>query len=68
MAVDFNMLWNRARAAAISDEAESVGIMTDVLSSKEGRAFVANLEPSEAELCIEILHYVSSNLPLAHPP
>ena len=58
MVVDFNLLWNRARSAATSDEAESVRIMADILSSKEGRRFITSLELPEAELCIEILDYV----------
>ena len=63
MVVNFNLLWNRARAAAMSDEVESVRIMADILSSKEGRRFIASLELPEAELCIEILDYVRISPP-----
>ena len=60
MAVDFGVLWGRARTAAASNEAESVRHMAEILSSKDGRAFILDLEQSDAELCIEILDHVNS--------
>ena len=60
MAVDFSGLWESARAAAASDEAESVRQMAEILSSKDGRTFILDLEPSDAELCIEILDHVNT--------
>ena len=62
MAVDFGSLWEKARAAATSDEAESVRIMAEILSLKDGRTFVLDLGASDAELCIEILDHV--NIPI----
>ena len=61
MADNFNKQWKKARAAM--DEAESVRALAKILSSKDGRTFILDLEPPEAELCIEILDYVSSNPP-----
>ena len=60
MAVDFGSLWERARAAATSNEAESVRQMAEILSSKDGRTFISDLGPSDAELCIEILDHVNT--------
>jgi hypothetical protein len=65
MVVDFNKLWKRART--VVDEAESVRTLVRILSSKDGRTFILNLEPREVELCIEILDHVSSNPPIYHP-
>jgi hypothetical protein len=67
MAVDFNRLWKKARTAA--DEVESVRILAKILSSEDGREFISDLEPPEAELCIEILDHVSLNppFPVNHP-
>ena len=67
MAVDFNMLWKKARITATADEAESVKTLTKVLSSKDGQTFILNLEPADAALCIEILDYVSLNPLIIHP-
>ena len=61
MAVDYNRLWKRARTA--TDETESVRILAKILSSKDGRAFILDLEQQDAELCIEILDHVNSNPP-----
>ena len=60
MAADFGSLWERARAAAPSNEAESVRHMAELLSSKDGRTFISDLQPSDAELCIEILDHVNT--------
>jgi hypothetical protein len=65
MVVDFNKLWKKVRTVA--DEAESVRTLVKILSSKDGRTFIVNLEPPEAELCIEILDHVSSNPSIGHP-
>ena len=59
MAVDFNKLWKKARTA--KDETESIRTLAKILSSKDGRTFILDMELSEAELCIEILDHVSSN-------
>ena len=45
----------------MADGAESVRTLAKILSSEDGRSFISNLEPPEAELCIEILDHVSSN-------
>jgi len=65
MATDFNGQWKKARTA--TDETESVRILTKILSSKEGRTSVFNLEPQDAEFCIEILDHVSLS-PIPHSP
>ena len=64
MTTDFNGQWKNARTA--TDEAESIRTLTKILSSKEGRTFVFNLEPQDAAFCIEMLDHVSSN-PTSHP-
>ena len=63
MVVDYNRLchWEKARNG--SDEVESVRILAKILSSTNGRTFILDLEPPGAELCLEILDYVSSNSP-----
>jgi hypothetical protein len=61
MVSDFNELWNKARTVA--DEAEPAQALAEVLSPEDGRWFISNLEPSEAELCIEILDHVNSGPP-----
>ena len=60
MVADFDNLWKESRTAA--DKAESVRTLAKVLSVEDGREFISNLELVEAELCIEILDHVSSNL------
>ena len=66
MATDFNGQWKNARTA--TDEAESVRTLTKILSSKEGRTFVFNLDPQDATFCIEILDHVSPLQSHSHPP
>ena len=61
MATNYNKLWKKACTG--SDEAESVRTLAKILSSKDGRTFILDLEPSDAELCLEILDHVSSDLP-----
>ena len=63
--VDFNKLWKKARTVA--GEAESVRVVAGILSSKDRRTLISNLEPQEAGLCIEIPDHVSSNPPLTIP-
>jgi len=68
MADDFDELWKKVRAV---DEAESIRTLAKILSSKDGRMFIFNLEPPEAALCIEILDHVSpspSVIPHSRPP
>ena len=64
MAIDFNGQWKKVRAVATEDEAESIRTLAKMLSTKEGRTFVSNLEPSDAALCIEILDHVSLESPI----
>ena len=61
MTADFDELWRGVRTTA--EVGESVRTLVEILSSKEGRKFILNLEPHEAEWCIEILDHVSTNLP-----
>ena len=42
-----------------SNEAKAVRTLAEILLDKEGRTFIANLTREDAELCIEILDYVS---------
>ena len=65
MVTDFNGLWKKAREA--TDETESIRTLAKILSSKDGRAFILDLEPQDAEFCIEILDHVNSNSPPAVP-
>jgi len=65
MTDDFDELWKRVRAV---DEVESVRALVKILSSKSGRTFIFDLEPSGAALCIEILDHVSPSLSIHHPP
>ena len=61
MATDFDGQWKKARTAAITDEAESIRTLAKILSSKEGRTFVFDLEPQDAAFCIDMLDHVSTN-------
>jgi hypothetical protein len=61
MTADSNKLWKKARSVAATDEAESVRTLAKILTSKDGREFISNLEPSDAKLCIEILDQVILN-------
>ena len=65
MAVNFDKLWKKARHA--TNEAESVRTLAEILSSKDGRTFISDLESTDALLCIEILDQVSSNPSIDHP-
>ena len=65
MVTYFNGLWKKARVAM--DETESVQTLARILSSKDGRAFIPDLVPQDAEICIEILDHVSLNPPPAVP-
>jgi len=64
MADDFNELWKRVRAV---DGVESIRTLAKILSSKDGRTFVFNLEPSDVASCVEILDRVSLSLSIRHP-
>jgi len=64
MADNFDQLWKKVRAV---DEAESIRTLAKILSSKDGRTFIFNLEPSDAALCIEILDHVSPSPSIRHP-
>ena len=65
MAVNFDKLWKKTRNA--TNEAESVRTLAEILSSKDGRKFILDLESADALLCIEILDQVSSNPSIDHP-
>ena len=64
MADDFDGLWKKVHTM---DEAEFIRTLAQILSSKEGRTFIFNLEPLDAALCIEILDRVSPNPSVRHP-
>ena len=61
MTVDFNGLWMEARTA--QNEAGAVRALAQIVSSKEGRAFILGLELADGVLCIEILDHVRSKHP-----
>ena len=64
MSKDYGRLWNKAIKA--NNESDTIRILLEILSDKEGRIFITNLEDKEdAKWCIEVLDYVSRNL---HPP
>jgi len=65
MAADFDKLWNNVRAS--TDQRESIQTLARILSSKDGRAFILDLGPQDAEFCIEILDHVNPNHPPAVP-
>ena len=64
MAKDYQQLWKGITNA--TDEAEAVRALAGIVVDKPGRAFVLGLERRDAELCIEVLDYVSCGLRL--PP
>ena len=64
-AADFNNLWMQARAAG--DRLESAQTLSSILTWKDGRTFILDLEPTDAALCIEILHRVRSGSPPFYP-
>ena len=64
MAKDFRRLWKDATNTI--DQAKAVRILADILVDKEGRVFISRLERKDAELCIEILDYVSCDPHLFH--
>ncbi|KAF9785123.1 kinase-like domain-containing protein [Thelephora terrestris] len=49
----YQRLWTDA--AKTNDEAKVVQILTEILTDKEGRSFILNLDRKKAKLCIEIL-------------
>jgi len=57
MAKDYGRLWEETTRT--TDEGKAVRILAEILVDKEGRTFILNLERKDAELCIEILDYVS---------
>jgi hypothetical protein len=63
MSKDYGRLWKSVTNT--TDEGKAVRILAEILLDKEGRVFISNLEHKEAELCIEILDHVSSDV---HPP
>lgn len=66
MVKDYRQLWDGALNATA--EAESVSTVLEILADKEGRTFISSLDSKYAELCIEYLDQVSSNLQLPFPP
>ena len=57
---DYQQLWKGVTNAA--DGTEAVQALAKIVTDKRGRAFTLGLEPKEAELCVEMLDYVSCNL------
>lgn len=63
---DFAELWTRVTRTP--DKAEAVRTLAEILAQRKGRTFISRLEHKEAELCIEVLDYVSYNLHLLPCP
>jgi hypothetical protein len=57
MAKDYQRLWRDITRTI--DEGNTVQALAEILLDQEGRAFIAQLGRRDAELCIEILDYVS---------
>jgi hypothetical protein len=62
MAKSYQRLWKDFTNA--SSEAKAVRALAEILTDKEGRTFISNLELRDAELCIEILDRVGHHLDL----
>jgi hypothetical protein len=62
MVNSYQQLWTDA--AKTNDEAKVVQILTEILTDKEGRSFILNLDRKKAKLCIEILDRVSCDFRL----
>ena len=60
MTKDYEQLWKGV--THITDEAQAVRALADILADNEGRRFVSRLGGKDAELCIEILDDVSRDL------
>ena len=63
MAKDYPRLWRDV--TKVLDEDTAIRALAEILVDREGGTFIANLNRRDAELCIEILDYVS--LSLIHP-
>ena len=62
MGKDYQQLWKAVTDA--TSKAEAVPALAKIVVDKDGRAFILGLEREAAELCIEILDYVSCDLRL----
>ena len=62
MAKNYQRLWKDVTNA--NGEVEAVRTLANILTDREGRAFILSLERPDAELCIEILDRVSHHLDL----
>ena len=62
MAENYQQLWKNVTNA--NGEVEAVRTLAEILTDREGRAFILSLERPDAELCIEILDRVSHRLDL----
>jgi len=63
-AKDYGKLWGGVTKA--TNEAEAVLALAQIVFDKHGRAFTLSLERKDAELCVEILDYVSCDPRLLH--
>ena len=62
MADHYQQLWKDVTNA--NGEVEAVRTLAEILTDREGRAFILSLERPDAELCIDILDRVSHCLDL----
>ena len=62
MKKDYQRLWGDVTNAV--GEAKAVRALAKIVVNKDGRAFISGLGREEAELCIEVLDYVSCDLRL----
>ena len=60
MARDHQRLW--IDVTNTTDQAQAIRTLAEILSDKEGKAFISRLDSEDAELCIEILGKVSPDL------
>ena len=66
MAKDYQRLWRDITRTI--DEGNTVQALAEILLDQEGRTFISQLGRRDAELCIEILDYVSRDLCLPLSP
>ena len=63
MKKDYPQLWKGVTSA--TGEVKAVRALAKIVVNKDGRAFISGLDREAAELCIEVLDYVSCDLRLS---
>jgi len=62
MAEEYQRRWVGITNA--TDKAQAVRTLAEILTDKDGKAFISRLDSKDAELCVEILGNVSPELQL----